>query len=114
MSVTTVLINGQQYYAVCTGGMTDPEWGNRKVRKIKMGETYKTMQQLFPAGGTVSWATVSENGDAVSMDEWPLCGPITDNRDGTYTVKVGARLERETRAELDAATEALRIIMEGE
>ena len=107
-----------------------------------MTESYETVQQLFPAGGMVEWATVNphvelrlrvdENGEPildesgkpiydeieseriVSMEEWPLCGPITDNRDGSFTARVGTRLTREVEAERDEALAALKIIMEGE
>ena len=137
-----IIVNGQRYEASVRGGITDPEWNSRSVRKITMAESFEAMQQIFPAGGSVSWATVTEYTDyvaqtdedgntvvdedgkpvmepvvserVVDQSDWPLCGPITDNRDGTYTVKMGARLERETRAELDAANEMLRIVMEGE
>ena len=142
MAIGKVIINGQRYTADCTGGATDPRWGGRRVRDIRMTESYETMQQLFPAGGMVEWATVNphvelrlrvdEHGEPildesgkpiydeieseriVSMEEWPLCGAITDNRDGSFTARVGTRLTREVEAERDEALAALQIIMEGE
>ena len=44
MATGTIIINGQRYTADCTGGVTDPKWGGRRVREIKMAESYETMQ----------------------------------------------------------------------
>ena len=83
MALGTVIINGQRYTADCTGGATDPRWGGRRVRDIRMEESYETMQQLFPAGGMVEWATVNphvelrlrvdEHGEPILDESGKLC-----------------------------------------
>ena len=142
MEQTTIRINGRDYTAVCAGGRTDPAWGGRRMRTIRMTESYESMLALFPAGALVEWATVAsretltprldadgrqvtdENGLPVydsatvefvtTMHDWPVVGAITDNRDGSYTVKMGTRLSSEVQQELAATEAVLKIVMEGE
>lgn len=142
MVITTIRINGADYAASTGMIIKDAQWNNRGVILLRMALTFEQMQQLFPANGRISWATVEqiteyvartdEDGNTVTDEEgapimdpvthervtdksdYCLCGPITDNRDGTYTVKMGKRLADEVQAELDEAEAALEILMEGE
>lgn len=137
-----VKINSQTYEARLSGGVPDHGWGGRNVRSITLEKTYEEMLELFPEGKTQAWSEVKtiheivpkvdENGEQIldsegnpvletvttereiDMSKWCLCGPVTDNRDGTFTVKMGKRLASEVQADLDEAEAALKIIMEGE
>lgn len=142
MAITTIKIGGATYPAACRAVPRDNLWNGRSVTLITMAVDAETIQTLFPAGAELRWSTVvtrelyierrNEDGmpvcdekgnpvvDAVEkafetdQSLWCLCGPIIDNRDGTYTVKMGKRLASEVQAELDEAEAALKIIMEGE
>lgn len=135
MVITKIRINGADYAASTGQILNDRLWNNRGVTLLRMALSMDQMQQLFPAGGRISWATVEqiteyvarrdEDGNTVTdeegqpiMDpvthervtdksEYCLCGPITDNRDRTYTVKMGKRLADEVQAELDEVSAQL-------
>lgn len=140
--LATIIINNTLYPAQLAGGITDREFQNRNCIKITMGLSYAEMLELFPQGQYVSWQQriertestplLDEDGNQI-MDEdgqpvydttttyeiidksaWCVTGPITDNRNGTCSVKMGKRLADEVQAELDEAEAALKIIMEGE
>lgn len=91
-----IRINGQEY--ACHGLQVrgnDTQWGGRESRAITLPMTYAEALSLFK--DDVPWAVVfegvDEDGTAYTsekdMSEYALSGPITDNRDGTVTVKMG-------------------------
>lgn len=135
MVISTIRINGADYAASTGQILKDSQWNNRGVILLRMALSMDQMQQLFPAGGKLQWATVQtvtefvarkdedgntltdENGQPImdpvtkelvtDKSEYCLCGPIIDNRDGTYTVKMGKRLASEVQAELDEVSAQL-------
>jgi hypothetical protein len=104
---TYVEINGNQYPAVITGRLSDKEWGNRASKAIKLEMTYVDALEIFV--DDVSWNIVQdveivnevedEEGiviretvveqESYDNSEYCIAGSITDNRDGTVTVKMG-------------------------
>ena len=113
-----VKINGTLYPAAINGCHIDREWGNRESKSIHLEMTYADAAALFVNG--LAWSIVmdvaqpvlNEDGTPV-LDEqgnptfetvqeeydnadYSLAGSITDNRDGTLSVKMGKPTEVET------------------
>lgn len=104
---TYVEINGNQYSAIITGRLSDKDWANRESKAIKLEMTYADALALFV--DNVSWNIVQDNEiiyevedeegnitkeiqhaqECYDNSEYYIAGSITDNRDGTVTVKMG-------------------------
>ena len=104
---TYIEINGNQYPAVITGRLSDKDWGNRESKAIKLEMSYAEALELFvndiawnivqdvevvneveDEEGNVTRETVIEQ-ERYDNSEYCIAGSITDNRDGTVTVKMG-------------------------
>ena len=110
--MTFVKIGDQKIVASVSGTIYDRGWDGRASKSIQANMTYEEAKTLFADG--VEWAIVyeaesypDENGDMVTPDpviydnsEYSVSGPITDNRDGTVTVKMGKITDSEALAEL--------------
>lgn len=125
--MTYIKINGNLYPAEVNGKMSDTAWDNRASKAITLDMDYATASALFVDG--LAWAIVQEqevptyemddNGQAVldidgdpkqigtetqttefDNSDYCLAGDITDHRDGTITVKMGALTEVEEAYEL--------------
>ena len=110
--------NNTEYPASIAGKMTDRDWGNRESKAITLEITYAEAAQLFVDG--LSWSIVQrdtvpvydESGNPTGetteqVQEWDnadycVAGPITDNRDGTCTCKMGKKTASDILAELEA------------
>lgn len=117
-----VKVNDTKYPATVDGQMNDYSWDNRESKSITLTDTYDNVKTLFPDG--VSWRVVvetesqkyDENGNAV-LDEagkpvtvtteeefdnsnFSMSGPITDNRNGTCTIKMGKSTDLEDAYEM--------------
>lgn len=116
--MTYVKINENYYPAQIMGRIRDSEWNDRESKAITINMTYSSAIELFVDG--VEWSIVQQNSyidesgntvtpDTVEYDNSDFCvsGPITDNRDGTVTVKMGKPTEiEELRSKLvNAVTE---------
>lgn len=119
-----VKINGTEYQATVNGKLVDRDWDNRDSKAITLEMNYTTAMSLFvdnlawsivqrdtypeydennqPTGKTVEQVQEFENSD------YCIAGPITDNRNGTITAKMGRKteLEIEHEARMDAETAA--------
>lgn len=122
-----IKINGTLYPATVSGKMTDKEWDNRESKAITLEMDYETAIALFVDG--LAWSIVQqeevpvferdengvyvldENGKPIQTGteireaEWDnsdydIAGSITDNRNGTITVKMGKITDSEALAEL--------------
>ena len=106
-----VKVNGTLYPATIDGQMQDYQWDNRESKTITMQGTYDEIVGLFKDG--TPWSIVmketvqkrNEDGSPVldeagnpvteeQTSEWDnsefsMSGPITDNRDGTVSIKMG-------------------------
>jgi hypothetical protein len=117
-----VKVNGTLYPATIDGQMQDYTWDNRETKTITMQGTYDEIVGLFKDG--TPWSIVmketvqkrSEDGSLVldeagnpvteeQTSEWDnsefsMSGPITDNRDGTVSIKMGKPTDLEDAMEL--------------
>lgn len=117
-----VKVNGALYPATIDGQMQDYTWDNRESKTVTMQGTYDEIVGLFK-GGT-PWSIVmketvqkrNEDGSPVldeagnpvteeQTSEWDnsefsMSGPITDNRDGTVSIKMGKPTDLEDAMEL--------------
>lgn len=125
--MTFVKINETLYPATISGRVQDNDWDKRESKSITLEVDYATASKLFVDG--VAWSIVEqhevpayqkdENGDYVldengeviqtgteiqetvfDNSEYSLAGDITDHRDGTITVKMGALTPLEEAYEL--------------
>jgi hypothetical protein len=77
---------------------SDNAWSGRESKAITFVSTYQEAINLFTDG--VSWAVVYTNSDDGTEEEkdmsaFAMAGPVTDNRNGTVTVKMGRYLDTE-------------------
>jgi hypothetical protein len=125
--MTYIKINETLYPATVNGRMSDADWDNRESKAITLEMDYATAIDLFVDG--LAWSIVQqdevpvyqvdENGNAVldekgnpiqtgtemqetewDNSEYDIAGPITDNRNGTITTKMGKITAAEALAEL--------------
>lgn len=100
-----IKINETLYPAEINGMMNDSIWDNRESKTIILEMDYKTAVELFIDG--LAWSIVmdveelQEDGSIVMIQEeydnseFTVAGSITDNRDGTLSVKMGKMTEIE-------------------
>lgn len=117
-----VKVNGTLYPATIDGQMQDYTWDNRESKTITMQGTYDEIVGLFKDG--TPWSIVmkeevqkrNDDGSLVldkagnpvteeQTSEWDnsefsMSGPITDNRDGTVSIKMGKPTDLEDAMEL--------------
>lgn len=109
--MTYVKINDTLYPATVYGSMKDRAWGDRDSKTIKLAMDYATGAWLFVDG--LAWSIVMDieqmqaDGSSVitgreeyDNSEYDVAGPITDNRDGTLSVKMGKKTDGEMLTEL--------------
>lgn len=122
--------NNTEYPASIAGKMADQKWDNRESKAIMLEITYAEAAKLFIDG--LSWSIIQrdtvpvygEDGQPTGetteqVQEWDnsdycVAGPITDNRDGTITAKMGKRTELELLREQSADAEQAAKILLGE
>ena len=113
-----IKVNNTEYPAAVNGVYNDRSWGDRDTKTITLTMTHDEAAQLFVDG--LSWSIVQRDNVPVydtdgnptgetteQVQEWDnadycVAGPITDNRDGTITVKMGKPMPLE-RAEAEKA-----------
>ena len=117
-----VKVNGALYPATIDGQMQDYTWDNRESKTITMQGTYDEIVGLFKDG--TPWSIVmketvqkrneegspvlDEAGNPVTEEqtsewdnsEFSMSGPITDNRDGMVSIKMGKPTDLEDAMEL--------------
>ena len=117
-----VKVNETLYPATIDGQMQDYQWDNREAKTITMQGTYDEIVGLFKDG--TPWSIVmketvqkrnedgspvlDEAGNTVTEEqtsewdnsEFSMSGPITDNRDGTVSIKMGKPTDLEDAMEL--------------
>lgn len=117
-----VKVNGTLYPATIDGQMQDYQWDNRESKTITMQGTYDEIVGLFKDG--TPWSIVMKEtvqkrnedgspaldkaGNPVTEEqtsewdnsEFSMSGPITDNRDGTVSIKMGKPTDLEDAMEL--------------
>lgn len=117
-----VKVNETLYPATIDGQMQDYTWDNRESKTITMQGVYDEIVGLF--GDNTPWSIVmkeevqqrNDDGSLVldkagnpvmeeQTSEWDnsefsMSGPITDNRDGTVSIKMGKPTDLEDAMEL--------------
>lgn len=93
-----VKVNGMELEALVQTRPSDSNWNGRESKAITYAATYQEAINLFADG--VSWAVVYTNPDdgqetETDMSAFAMAGPVTDNRNGTVTVKMGKYLDTE-------------------
>lgn len=122
--------NNTEYPASIAGRMADRDWGGRESKAVTLTMTHAAAVQLFVDG--LSWSIVQRDTVPVydtdgnptgeteeQVQEWDnadyaVAGPITDNRDGTITAKMGKKTELELAREQAADAEQAAKILMGE
>ena len=104
--MTYVKINGTTYPAVINGKHIDREWNDRESKTITLEMAYADAIALFVDG--LAWSILmdvekeQEDGSTITVQEeydnsdYSMAGSITDNRDGTLSVKMGKPTQIET------------------
>ena len=122
--------NNTEYHAAVNGVYNDRSWGGRESKAVTLEMTHAQAAQIFVDG--LVWSIVQrdtvpvygEDGNPTGetteqvqeLDNSAYCvaGPITDNRDGTITAKMGKRTELELLREQSADAEQAAKILLGE
>ena len=107
-----VEIGGNRYAATIHVSSVDTEWDGRWSKTIELNIAYGLAADLFV--DDAEWAVVYETGGMdgeepqnVTEDcsDYCVAGPITDNRNGTVTVKMGKPTDVELLAILTGEVE---------
>ena len=122
--------NNTEYPASIAGKVNDRDWGGRESKAVTLEMTHAAAVQLFVDG--LSWSIVQRDTVPVydtdgkptgateeQVQEWDnseycVAGPISDNRDGTCTCKMGKKTEVELLRETSADAEQAAKILLGE
>ena len=83
---TFIKINSINYPAEIYGHVRDTAWDGRESKVIILGMTIEEALALFT--DNVQWAIVYGT-QVIPQDEFIIAGPITDNRNGTVSVRMG-------------------------
>ena len=104
--MTYVKINDTLYPAIINGNVKDRAWDDRESKTITLEMAYADAIALFVDG--LAWSIlmdveqVQEDGSIITVQEeydnsdYSMAGSITDNRDGTLSVKMGKPTQIET------------------
>lgn len=99
--MTYIKINETRYPASIRGYTKDREWDDRESKSITLEMTYEEAMNLFVDG--LDWSIIYEGGENTEVydnSEFSVAGSVTDNRNGTVTVKMGQITAEEALAEL--------------
>ena len=83
---TYVKTNAINYPAEIYGHVRDRDWDNRESKVIILALSIQEALDLFVDG--LQWAIVYGT-QTIPQDEFIIAGPITDNRNGTVSVRMG-------------------------
>ena len=83
---TYIKINSINYPAEIYGHVRDTAWDGRESKVIILSMTIQEALALFT--DNVQWSIVYGT-QTIPQDDFIIAGPITDNRDGTISVRMG-------------------------
>ena len=83
---TFIKINSINYPAEIYGHVRDRDWDNRESKVIVLALTIQEALDLFVDG--LQWAIVY-GPQVIPQTDFVIAGPITDNRNGTVSVRMG-------------------------
>ena len=125
-----VKINGTEYQATVNGKLVDRDWDNRDSKAITLELDYTTAMGLFV--DNLAWSIVqrdtypeydennqptgetAEQVQEFDNSDYCIAGPVTDNRNGTITAKMGRKTELEIEHEVRMDAETAAKILLGE
>lgn len=113
---TFVKINSINYPAEIYGHVRDRDWDGRESKVIVLALTIQEALDLFVDG--LQWSIVYGT-QTIPQDDFIIAGPITDNRNGTVSVRMGKPTAAEvsnviTGGAVDLPTAyAMRAVIEG-
>ena len=110
--MTYIKIGEKLYPATISGKVTDTDWDRRESKAVTLEMDYDTAAALFVDG--LAWSIVyqgnsytDDDGNVITPDpeeydnsDFCVAGTLTDNRDGTMTVKMGKLTELEEAYEM--------------
>lgn len=96
-----IKIGDKKFEAIVQTRPNDITWNGRESKAITFNSTYNEAIALFV--NDVKWSVVSELVNELNeivteefdMSQYALAGPVTDNRDGSITVKMGKYKDEE-------------------
>ena len=94
--MTYIKIGDTLYLADITGKVRDEDWDGRESKAITLKMSYAQAMETFVDG--LKWSIVYEVGEELEFydnSEYEVAGPVTDNRNGTVTVKMGKHTAEE-------------------
>lgn len=94
--MTYIKINDTRYPASIRGYTKDREWDDRESKAITLEMTYEEAMNLFV--DDLDWSIIYEDGENTEVydnSEFSVAGSVTDNRNGTVTVKMGKPTDAE-------------------
>lgn len=115
-----VKVNDAQYEASITGRLNDKDWDNRPSKAITLKMSYADAINIFV--DDVNWFILQDFEDIVQEineetgepvfktvtrteiydnSDYSIAGSVTDNRDGTVTVKMGKQTAEELLAMIE-------------
>ena len=100
---TFVKINSVNYPADIFGHVRDTAWDGRESKVIVLALSIQEALDLFVNG--LQWSIVYGT-QVIPQDEFIIAGPITDNRDGTVSVRMG----KPTAAEVSSVRNTMLLI----
>lgn len=83
---TYIKINSINYPADIFGHVRDTAWDGRESKVIVLALSIQEALDLFVDG--LQWAIVYGT-QTINQEDYVIAGPITDNRDGTVSVRMG-------------------------
>ena len=106
-----IKVNNTLYPTISINGQSrDNRWDGREMKEIKLAMTYDEVLELLP--DNTPWSIVYNEWESVDDEDgnptptlvqkeldnsaYNLSGAITDNRNGTVTIKMGKPTEMET------------------
>lgn len=113
---TYIKINSINYPAEIYGHVRDTAWDGRESKVIVLALSIQEALDLFVDG--LQWAIVYGT-QTINQEDYVIAGPITDNRDGTVSVRMGKATATEvsnviTGGAVDLPTAyAMRAVIEG-
>lgn len=103
-------IRGRQLEGSVATRRSDPEWGGRESKAVTVALTYAEAVALFESDTpwSITIDAMQEDGTTRvttdDMSDYAISGPITDNRNGTVTIRMGRYREEELLATALAAS----------
>lgn len=94
--MTYIKLADKQFPMTIQTRLNDSMWDGRESKAITFEATYEEAMSMFV--NDLMWSVLTETEEGVietDMSIYALAGPVTDNRDGTVTVKMGKYKENE-------------------